>query len=433
MRMLEPLPINSPDDPEVPDNLKDYGYTAPLDASGSDFPCKGYHEEETSHVSKATYQAGGSGKLTIQSNSATHGGGSCQISLSYDNGATWKVIKSMIGGCPITLDYDFTVPQDAPSSDDALLAWTWFNLVGNREMYMNCARVTIEGSAPGRHRRAQVFRREGELDSLPDMFTCNIGQGCTTKEGQNVEFPEPGDDVVEGENSMDTQPGSGLGDSTGSSGSSGSSGGDGAADAGIVNGSGESGPSVPANGASTPTIPASSASPAFSNEVIPIEDSDSEQRNPSEEPAPSNQAAGVSSPSSAESTRATEDSASVTPAAEPPASLVGPNDSSQTLSPFLPPFINSTSPSQESPDLKANSSVTGQPPQTVASEASLADSTPMAASSAVANSTSLAGGSCKEGDIICDSETTWSMCVHGTPMAMGSVADGTTCMDGQIS
>jgi hypothetical protein len=210
VQMVEPFPINSAQDPAVPDSLRDYSYNSPLDASGSDFPCKGYHLQETSHVSKATYKSGGTGKMSFLAGGAAHGGGSCQVSLSYDNGATWKVIKSMIGGCPVTTSYDFTIPQDAPSSDDVLLAWTWFNLVGNREMYMNCARVTIEGSAPGRHRRAEVATRQGGMSSLPDMFTCNIGKGCITKENQNVDFPNPGPDVVMGENSMATNQGAGF-------------------------------------------------------------------------------------------------------------------------------------------------------------------------------------------------------------------------------
>lgn len=96
---------------------------------------------------------------------STHGGGSCQLSLSYDNGATFRVIKSMIGGCPLTTTYDFTIPSYTPAGN-ALLAWTWQNLEGNREYYMNCAEVSISSGSSSRRRRN---RREAynSFDSLP--------------------------------------------------------------------------------------------------------------------------------------------------------------------------------------------------------------------------------------------------------------------------
>lgn len=123
MEMSSPYPINSNLDPAVPDGLKDYSYTSPLDADGSNFPCKGYQTGySTSYISKANYTAGQTYDMSL-TGSATHGGGSCQISLSYDNGATFKVIKSMIGGCPLQSNYTFTIPSYAPSSDEALLAW----------------------------------------------------------------------------------------------------------------------------------------------------------------------------------------------------------------------------------------------------------------------------------------------------------------------
>lgn len=121
MEMSWPYPINSNLDPTVDYSLKDYSYTSPLNGDGSNFPCKGY-QTQTPYVSKATYLAGQTYNLTL-AGSATHGGGSCQLALSYDNGATFKVIESMIGGCPLVSAYDFTIPSFAPSASDALLAW----------------------------------------------------------------------------------------------------------------------------------------------------------------------------------------------------------------------------------------------------------------------------------------------------------------------
>lgn len=118
---------------------------------------------------------------------ATHGGGSCQLSLSYDNGATFKVIKSMEGGCPLKPTWDFDIPANAPGGH-ALFAWTWFNLVGNREMYMNCAQVQINGGSGSNF-----------ASTHPDMFVANVGNGCQTVGGKQTVFAHPGDHVAYGQ------------------------------------------------------------------------------------------------------------------------------------------------------------------------------------------------------------------------------------------
>ena len=59
---------------------------------------------------------------------AAHSGGSCQASLSFDNGETWKVLHSYIGGCPrgVALGsnmagndqtFRFLVPQNTKTGD----------------------------------------------------------------------------------------------------------------------------------------------------------------------------------------------------------------------------------------------------------------------------------------------------------------------------
>ena len=85
----------------------------------------------------------------------------------------------------------------------------WYNEVGNREIYMNCARVTIQSSTAGRHRRA-LATRQNSMDSLPNMFVCNIGNGCTTIEEEDVIFPSPGSNVVSGTDAFQTQGGVGY-------------------------------------------------------------------------------------------------------------------------------------------------------------------------------------------------------------------------------
>lgn len=181
---------------------------APLDLSGSDFPCKigstgSYNLEGASNV----YAQGSTQQLAFVG-SAVHGGGSCQISVTTDaqpdKNSVWKVIKSIEGGCPAqdqagnmgddaaAIDpykYNFTIPKELEAGNYTL-AWTWFNKVGNREMYMNCAPLTVTGSGGS----------SNFLNTLPDMFRANIfGAGddkCSTFPDTDLQFPEPGSDVV---------------------------------------------------------------------------------------------------------------------------------------------------------------------------------------------------------------------------------------------
>ena len=58
----------------------------------------------------------------------THGGGSCQLSFSCDGGVNFKVAKSIIGGCPLQSQYEFTVPVELGrlGRTTCLFAWTWY-------------------------------------------------------------------------------------------------------------------------------------------------------------------------------------------------------------------------------------------------------------------------------------------------------------------
>ncbi len=83
---------------------------------------------------------------------------------------------------------------------DYTLAWTWFNKIGNREMYMNCAPVTVTGASGKTKRRAHgqrhshgasVSKRASAMSSLPNMFVANIGNGCSTAEsGTTLAIPQ---------------------------------------------------------------------------------------------------------------------------------------------------------------------------------------------------------------------------------------------------
>ncbi|KAK5663130.1 hypothetical protein OQA88_6547 [Cercophora sp. LCS_1] len=178
-------------------------HNGPLQPDGSDFPC-----QSTGGV----YQAAAANVMALGSTqpldflgTAVHGGGSCQISITYDTQPTknsvWKVIHSIEGGCParntpgnlgndpnfkVPFDYSFPIPSDIPTGN-ATIAWTWLNKIGNREFYMNCAPVSLTGSGGSK----------SNWEALPDMLVANIapGGGCTTEEGKDYTYPNPGKSV----------------------------------------------------------------------------------------------------------------------------------------------------------------------------------------------------------------------------------------------
>ncbi|KXT13640.1 hypothetical protein AC579_4982 [Pseudocercospora musae] len=194
MEMSWPYPLHGKYNPDAVAADIDYSMTSPLSADGSNFPCKGYQNDRPKQIVE-TYTAGSSYNITL-AGTATHKGGSCQISLSYDNGATFRVIKSIIGGCPLKDTYDFSVPSYAPNGN-ALLAWTWQNAVGNREFYMNCAEVkVVSGSQTRRRRRRDVQ----SFDQLPFIWKANLEgtNNCSTTEGDDPVYPNPGPDVEYG-------------------------------------------------------------------------------------------------------------------------------------------------------------------------------------------------------------------------------------------
>ena len=177
----------------------------PLLADGSDFPC---HGAKLTEGTVTNLNVGQTVPLEFGlgdgANTAVHGGGSCQISLTYETDATalknpssWHVIQSYVGGCPTDFNsnlnsavmcpngypdcvnvLNFTVPPEVQNGN-AILAWTWFNNIGNREMYMNCAKVSVGGG-------------QNQLTQLPAMLAANINNGCSSTEQFNIDFPNPG-------------------------------------------------------------------------------------------------------------------------------------------------------------------------------------------------------------------------------------------------
>lgn len=183
-------------------------YNRPLNHDGSDFPCKG-QIGKADMTPQATWTSGSKGMFEIwpnegngaEGNMAGHSGGSCQASLSFDNGKNWKAIHSYHGGCPRDVPFGsniggpnqtftFDIPNETKSGK-ALFAWTWLARTGNRgEFYMNCASVEIQGSG------------KSTLDNYPDMYVGDLATGdiggkmCLSSGGTNLAYPFPGEKVT---------------------------------------------------------------------------------------------------------------------------------------------------------------------------------------------------------------------------------------------
>lgn len=148
---------------------------------------------------------------------ATHGGGVCQLSLTTDTPPTkdsvFKVIHSIVGGCPSTNPgnvgtdpfgfgadkFTFSIPKVVPAGKNYTLAWTWFNKIGHREMYMNCVPITVPSSTQRRsfedaNSGALEERDSDAMANLPDMFRANIGpvgKGCASPvSGSVIDIPK---------------------------------------------------------------------------------------------------------------------------------------------------------------------------------------------------------------------------------------------------
>lgn len=177
----------------------------------ADFPCKqrnGVYAVDTMNQ----WNAGETQKVSFNG-TAVHGGGSCQFSITTDPEPTensqWKVIQSVIGGCPTAGtdgnypepagganptkhrnpdEFPVTMPADIPEGRYTF-AWTWMNKVGNREFYMNCAPIQVgnKGSTASTASAAKA------LSALPDMFVANLpADSCTSSPSTNFVYPNPG-------------------------------------------------------------------------------------------------------------------------------------------------------------------------------------------------------------------------------------------------
>lgn len=109
---------------------------SPLVNDGSDFPCK--QRSGVYDITSMNHMPVGVPQSLAFKGGATHGGGSCQVSVTLDKEPTqksqWKVISSIIGGCPSNATgnlsddadgtdasvFEFSVPKGMPNGQYSL-------------------------------------------------------------------------------------------------------------------------------------------------------------------------------------------------------------------------------------------------------------------------------------------------------------------------
>ncbi|KAL8949295.1 MAG: hypothetical protein Q9222_004581 [Ikaeria aurantiellina] len=406
---------------------------SPLDASGSDFPCKQRPGVYDAPASKNIMPIGAPQTLSFNG-SATHGGGSCQISLTKDlkptKNSKWMVIHSIEGGCPASAagnignspdghdatQFKYSIPSGiAPA--DYTLAWTWFNKVGNREMYMNCAPVTVTAGSGKRdldhelcnvteeHTSEELFTRD---TSFPDMFKANIGNGCTTVEATDVVFPNPGSSVQKG-------PGLSTSDKT-LTGNCGSSASSGAA-------------ASPSSGASSNASPGASSGASGASS------------------APSAAAGSSGAPSSGSGSGASS-AAGASPAAPsivaiPPPGADSGSAKGSVAAPSAAAGAGQVAPASASGTAGSSGSSSGSEGSSTGSAASPAGSGAAASSPSTSASTGSSGGSAgassstpcsSPGQLVCSPDgTKFGTCDTNKMAVMMAVASGTKCSGGAIT
>ena len=164
--------------------------TSPLTVG--QFPC----QVHTYAIASMNHMPAGAAQTLSLDGMAVHGGGSCQLAVSLDQKptaqSTFKVIKSFIGGCPVTSGqsspdhFNYSIPAGFPNGQ-ATLSWTWNSLeAGQDELYMNCAPIMVSGGSNDK----TVY------DALPDLSKVNIpGVDCKQVVNTNPDYVNPGPDA----------------------------------------------------------------------------------------------------------------------------------------------------------------------------------------------------------------------------------------------
>jgi hypothetical protein len=207
--MIEPHPYNLDTEPLY--------QTWPLKAGSLPFPCQNRY----SAIEEMTNITAGQAQTVRFWTRAPHGGGSCQFSIGYGypppaDPRDWHVVHSIVGDCParaagnletLELDphqrengrqcgddtgvecvrqYEVAIPRGMLNGQ-ATFSFTWFNKIGDREMYQSCSPVFISGGGED----------EAFVDGLPAPFMANYEGHCSLPPSPFVVgFPEPGNSLV---------------------------------------------------------------------------------------------------------------------------------------------------------------------------------------------------------------------------------------------
>ncbi|TKA80024.1 hypothetical protein B0A49_02302 [Cryomyces minteri] len=375
-------------------------------SANSDYPCK--QRSGVYDITTMNTMAVGAPQVLSFSGSASHDGGSCQLSVSLDKeptaNSTFKVIQSYIGGCPTSStsggssEFSFSIPEGMPDGV-ATLAWTWYNKVGNRELYMNCAPIIISGGA-GDH---------ALYDSLPDMFVINLPNmgpdGCATQDTADVVFPDPGKFVKTiAKTALGTFSGSACPAATGGSGAPAAGGG--ASAPGVTTGSVSA--SLSAYGsmaASSALVSPSTLSAASGSAASPTLSSASSAAAPYPYPSSHSASAGT-----LPSTRTAAASLAM-PTAAASGTATG-RYANATGSPAAPSSASSKLYDTFAPSAPAGSSPR---PPTASTGAGIGSGTACAT----------------DGAVVCNGAAQFAICDHGA-LVWRPVAAGTTCRDGAV-
>ncbi|KAF2862673.1 lytic polysaccharide monooxygenase [Piedraia hortae CBS 480.64] len=182
---------------------------AAIGSSGSDYPCKlrtGVYD-----ISTMNNMTVGENQVLSFTGSASHGGGTCMLAYTTDKEpdakTQFKLFQTFQGGCPIQADgndgskpFNFKLPEGTPNGR-LTMAWIWYNRIGNREIYMNCAPLEVTGGSDN-----MDF-----YNSLPNAYIINLPTSeCTSIEGSNLEIPFPGQ-YIEKDNTSPAAAASGSG------------------------------------------------------------------------------------------------------------------------------------------------------------------------------------------------------------------------------
>ncbi|KAJ1918547.1 hypothetical protein H4219_002561 [Mycoemilia scoparia] len=176
----------------------------------------------------ATWKAGESVTINFSPDGAAHGGGHCQFGLSYDGGKTFVVVHDELKYCfnngPSTgntatvTSYNIPLPKDLPGGDKVVFAWAWNNAIGNREFYMNCVDVKIEGSGSSFSGPQMIYPNYGPNSPFIDEFNGNYDTGLDlfknrkqiTVNGSGSSSPAQGGGSGSGNNSTSPSPAPGY-------------------------------------------------------------------------------------------------------------------------------------------------------------------------------------------------------------------------------